>query len=293
MSRLMLLLCLLMLGSQQVCADERIFYQPLNVDASLSPAQWRQVWLDSAKQGATTVIVQWTAYGDSTFGEANGWLADSLRQAQAQGLKLVLGLSMDPAYYQRINQLDSAGLASYWQAQLGQSLAQQRKLRKDWKLSVSGWYLPLELDDAHFTATDRREHLQRQLQDFARQLDAPLHISTFSAGKLAPQVNADWLGKLAGSGIRVWWQDGAGTGRLPPVVRNSYASALPCSVGIVREAFRQVSAEGQPFRAEPATPDATPSGCHPIAVFALRYRPWGRVILDNQHKNQPGDVQNH
>lgn len=293
MSRLMLLCCLLTLGSQQVCADERIFYQPLNVDASLSQAQWRQVWQDSAKQGATTVIVQWTAYGDSTFGEANGWLANSLRQAQAQGLKLVLGLSMDPAYYQRIDPLDSAGLASYWQAQLGQSLAQQQKLRKDWKLPVSGWYLPLELDDAHFTAADSREHLQRQLQDFAHQLDAPLHISAFSAGKLAPQVNADWLGKLASSGIEVWWQDGAGTGRLPSVVRNSYASALPCSVGIVHEAFRQVSAEGQPFRAEPATPDATSNGCHPTAVFDLRYRPWGRVILDNQQKNHPGDVQNH
>ncbi|TVT86121.1 DUF4434 family protein [Pseudomonas sp. H3(2019)] len=289
MSRLMLVLCLLMLGSQQLCADERIFYQPLNVDASLSQAQWQQVWQASAEQGATTVIVQWTAYGDSAFGGASGWLANSLRLAQALGLKLVLGLSMDPAYYQRIDQLDSAGLASYWQAQLGQSLAQQQKLRKDWKLPVSGWYLPLELDDAHFTAVDRREQLQRQLQSFARQLDAPLHISAFSAGKLAPQVNADWLGELASNGIQVWWQDGVGTGRLPPVVRNSYASALPCSVGIVREAFRQLSAEGQPFRAEPATPDATSNGCHPTAVFDLRYRPWGRVILDNQRKYQAGD----
>ncbi len=272
-------------------ADWRIFYRPLNVYASLSQAQWRQVWQDSAKQGATTVIVQWTAYGDSAFGEANGWLANSLREAQAQGLKLVLGLSMDPAYYQRIDQLDSAGLASYWQAQLGQSLARQHTLRQDWKLPASGWYLPLELDDAHFMAADRREHLQRQLQDFARQLDAPLHISAFSAGKLAPQVNANWLGELASGGIQVWWQDGVGTGRLPPMVRNSYASALPCPVGIVREAFRQVSAEGQPSRAEPATPDATPSGCHPTAVFALRYRPWGRVILDNQHKNKASDGQ--
>ena len=58
------------------------------------------------------MIVQWTAYGDSNFDGANGWLASSLRLAHEQGLKLVLGLSMDPAYYQRINELDSAGLAS-------------------------------------------------------------------------------------------------------------------------------------------------------------------------------------
>lgn len=285
MARFLLVFCLL-LSSMTVRADERIFYQPLNVDAGLSQAQWQRIWQDTTRQGVQTVIVQWTAYGDSDFGGADGWLASSLKQAHAQGLKLVLGLSMDPAYYQRIDELDSPGLGAYWQAQLGRSLAQQQTLRKDWKLPVSGWYLPLELDDLHFLAVDRRQTLQRQLSDFASKLDAPLHVSAFTAGKLAPQVNGQWLGGLASTGIQVWWQDGAGTGRLPPLVRNSYASALPCTVGIVREAFRQVSAEGQPFRAEPAAPDTTPSGCHSMAVFSLRYQPWGNVILDNQRKQQ-------
>ncbi|MGE8149741.1 DUF4434 family protein [Pseudomonas vancouverensis] len=292
MKRFLLIACLL-LANTLVAADERIFYQPLNVDASLSPAQWQRVWQDTVKQGAHTVIVQWTAYGDSDFGGPEGWLANSLKQAQAQGLKLVLGLRMDPAYYQRINELDSAGLATYWQAQLGQSLTQQQKLRKDLKLPVSGWYLPMELDDLHFLAPDRRQTLQRQLKDLAGKLDAPLHVSVFSVGKLAPQVNGQWLGELANAGIQVWWQDGAGTGRLSSVVRNGYASALPCSVGIVQEAFRQVSAEGQPFRAEPVPLQAVPTACHPTAVFSLRYRPWGKVILDNQHKNKASDVQNH
>lgn len=292
MKRLLWVICLLLV-SVVARADERIFYQPLNVDARLGQAQWRQIWQDTARQGVHTLIVQWTAYGDSDFGGAQGWLANSLRLAQEQGLKLVLGLSMDPAYYQRIDELDSAGLASYWQAQLGRSLAQQQKLRKDWKLPVSGWYLPMELDDLHFLAADRRQTLQRQLKDFAGQLDAPLHLSAFSAGKLAPQVNGRWLGQLAGQGLQVWWQDGAGTERLPALVRNSYAAALPCSVGIVQEAFRQVSATGTAFRAEPASLSATPAGCHPSAVFSLRYRPWGKVILDNQRTNKVDDVQNH
>ena len=291
MWRLLLILWLL-LGNAVARADERIFYQPLNVDASLNETQWRTIWRDTAKQGAHTLIVQWTAYGDSDFGGATGWLANSLKLAREQGLNLVLGLSMDPAYYQRIDELDSAGLASYWQAQLGRSLAQQQKLRKDWKLPVNGWYLPMELDDLHFLAPDRRQTLQRQLKDFAGKLDTPLHVSVFSVGKLAPQVNAQWLGELASAGIRVWWQDGAGTGRLPTLVRNGYANALPCSIGIVQEAFRQVSAAGQPFRAEPASLQTAP-GCHPAAVFSLRYRPWGKVILDNQHQNKDGDVQNH
>ena len=283
MARWILFFCL-MLGAVVVRADDRVFYQPLNVDASLSQAQWQQVWQDTARQGISTVIVQWTAYGDSDFGGASGWLANSLKLAREQGLQLVLGLKMDPAYYQRIDELDTAGLATYWQAQLGRSLAQQQTLRKDWKLPVSGWYLPMELDDFHFLATDRRPTLQRQLKAFAGKLDAPLHISAFSAGKLAPTVNGQWLGELSGADIQVWWQDGAGTGKLSPLVRNGYASALPCSVGIVREAFRQVSSEGQPFRAEPAVPDAASTGCHVSAVFSLRYRPWARVILDNQRK---------
>ncbi|MNK74168.1 hypothetical protein D3C87_936750 [compost metagenome] len=291
MRRFLLIMCLL-LGSTAARADERIFYQPLNVDASLSESQWRTIWRDTAKQGAHTLIVQWTAYGDSDFGGATGWLANSLKLAREQGLNLVLGLSMDPAYYQRIDELDSAGLASYWQAQLGQSLAQQQKLRKDWKLPVNGWYLPMELDDLHFLAPDRRQTLQRQLKDFAGKLDAPLHVSVFSVGKLAPQVNAQWLGELASAGIQVWWQDGVGTGRLPALVRNGYANALPCSIGIVQEAFHQVSAAGQAFRAEPANLQISP-GCHPTAVFSLRYRPWGKVILDNQHKTKGSDVQNH
>jgi hypothetical protein len=288
----MLCLCLLM-SATVAKADERLFYQPLNVDAGLTQAQWQKVWQDTAKQGTRTVIVQWTAYGDSDFGGANGWLANSLKLAQRQGLQLVLGLAMDPAYYKRIDELDSAGLGAYWQAQLGQSLAQQQKLRQDWKLPVSGWYLPLELDDLHFLAADRRATLQRQLKDFATKLDAPLHVSAFSAGKLAPAVNGQWLGELTAAGAQVWWQDGAGTGRLSPLVRNGYARALPCSVGIVREAFRQISREGEPFRAEPASPDATSTGCHQNAVFSLRYRPWGSVILDNQRKHPGSNVQNH
>jgi hypothetical protein len=151
----------------------------------------------------------------------------------------------------------------------------------------------MELDDLHFLPLDRRKTLQRQLKDFAGKLDAPLHISVFSVGKLSPQVNGQWLGELASTGIQVWWQDGAGTGRLPAVVRNGYAQALPCSIGIVREAFRQVSVAGQPFRAEPMPPQSTSPGCHPTSVFSLRYRPWGKVILDNQHNSKVGDVQNH
>lgn len=275
--RRFLAICLLAL-CLPAAADQRLFYQPLDRDAAVTPAQWQQLWRATVAQGGKTLIVQWSAYGTSAFGGARGWLASSLREAHAQGLELVLGLYMDPAYYQRLEELDGEGLSSYWKAQLGRSLSQYNALRKDWDVAVAGWYLPMELDDHHFRDGVRREALFSQLQAFNRKLDKPLHISAFSAGKLAPRVNAAWLDQLAGLGLTVWWQDGAGTARLPPMVRQGYEQALPCRVGVVREAFRQVSAPGQAFRAEPAQPGLT-GGCHAEAVFALRYRPWARAVL--------------
>ncbi|MBC3482291.1 DUF4434 family protein [Pseudomonas sp. SWRI59] len=275
--RTLLAICLLTL-CLPAAADQRLFYQPLNRDASVTPAQWQQLWRATAAQGGKTLIVQWSAYGDSDFGGAKGWLANSLREARAQGLELVLGLYMDPSYYQRLEQLDGEGLSSYWKAQLGRSLGQYTQLRDGWQLAVDGWYLPMELDDLHFRESSRRDALYSQLQAFNRQLDKPLHISAFSVGKLAPRVNGAWLGQLASLGLTVWWQDGAGTGRLPALVRDGYEQALPCRVGVVREAFRQVSAPGQVFKAQPAEPKLG-TGCHAEAVFDLRYRPWARGVL--------------
>ena len=274
MRRLLLLLLLVCLP---VAADQRVIYQPLNADASLSTEQWRQLWRDTVRQGAHTLIVQWTRYGEERFGGADGWLANSLREAHAQGLKLIVGLHLDSAYYTRIDELDSAGLAAYWKAQLGESLAQQREVRERWQLPVAGWYLPMELDDLHFQASDRRDALYIQLQEFNRKLDAPLHLSAFSTGKLAPGVQAGWFAELVGLNLTLWWQDGAGTGRLSPLVRQRYIAALPCEVGIIREAFRQVSREGEAFRAEPMAP-ALGASCHADAVFALNYRPWASVL---------------
>ncbi|KAF1055007.1 MAG: hypothetical protein GAK43_00542 [Stenotrophomonas maltophilia] len=278
MRHLLLLACLLLTLNGAARAEQRLFYQPLNSDATLSAAQWQGLWQASRAQGVETLVVQWTRYGSDDFGGAQGWLAEALRAAQQAGLHLVLGLHMDPAYYRRLDELDGPGLESYWQYQLGLSVRQQQRLRQDWHLDVQGWYLPLELDDLHFLAAERRQVLQRQLRDFAGQLDAPLQLSAFASGRLAPTVYADWLQQIAGLGIQPWWQDGSGTGQLSATVRQAYASALPCGVGIVREAFRQTSAASQAFQAQPLANLPAARACHPDAVFELRYRPWGEPL---------------
>jgi hypothetical protein len=257
-------------------AAETIFYQPLNRDGSLGPQQWQQIWQQARTHGFDRVIVQWSAYGDERF-EQDDWLLTSLTEAHRQGLTLVIGLAADPAYFQTVLQPGwKDRFNDYWAALQRQSLAQQQRLLprlSERGLPVAGWYLPAELSDRLFAEAPRRDAIRSQLQLLAARLDKPLHISAYSTGQLSPTANGAWLQQLQDAGLQVWWQDGEGIAELPALMRQTYLQALPCPVGIVREAFRQTSAAGAPFTAVPAPPQP-PVACHPNAVFALQYLPW-------------------
>lgn len=264
----------------QPAAAESVFYQPLNRDSSLGPQQWQQIWQQTRAQGFEAVIVQWSAYGDERF-EQHDWLLASLAEAHRQGLALVIGLAADPDYFQTVLQPGwKDRFNDYWAGLQRQSLSQQQRLLprlNQLGLPVAGWYLPAELSDRLFAEAPRREAIRSQLQLLASRLGGPLHISAYSTGQLSPAANGAWLQQLQDAGLQVWWQDGAGTGELPALVRQAYQEAVPCPVGIVREAFRQTSAPGAPFQAVPAPPQP-PLPCHPNAVFALQYLPWAGAL---------------
>jgi len=251
-----------------------LFYQPQSRDARLDAAQWQALWQATRQAGVDTLIVQWSRHGEEDFGGADGWLRASLGQAAQAGLGLVLGLQHDPQYFDRA--ADAEGLSFYWQ-RLFAGYRQQQMVLAARQLPIAGWYLPAELDDRSLGSPALRTAFAAQLQSFRLEQRLPLHLSAFSAGRLSPAAYADWLATLQAPGIQLWWQDGAGTAALPADARGRYRAALPCSVGLIHEAFRQTSAAGQPFRAEPREPLAD-SGCHPRAVFSLRYRPWGRPL---------------
>ena len=261
-------------------AAETIFYQPLNRDGSLGPQQWQQIWQQARAHGFDRVIVQWSAYGDERF-EQDDWLLTSLTEAHRQGLTLVIGLAADPAYFQTVLQPGwKDRFNDYWAGLQRQSLVQQQRLLprlRQLGLPVAGWYLPAELSDRLFAETTRRDAIRSQLQLLAARLDKPLHISAYSTGQLSPTANGAWLQQLQDAGLQVWWQDGEGIAELPALMRQTYLQALPCPVGIVREAFRQTSAAGAPFTAVPAPPQP-PVACHPNAVFALQYLPWAGAL---------------
>jgi len=268
-----------------------VVYQPLVKDAGVNSAQWQQIWAQTRAHGFSTVLVQWTAYGDERFGaESNpagkpsttpSWLWRALQQAQRQGLDLVVGLAADPNYFQLVQRPGwQASFSDDWLSLQRQSLAQQQRLQpllQRLGLAVKGWYLPAELSDRLFGDRGRRESTLTQLVDLAARLDRPLHVSAYSTGQLTPAANASWLLQLQQAGLVVWWQDGQGTAELPALVRQAYATALPCPVGVIREAFRELSTPPAPFVAVPAVPQP-PLPCHPNAVFALQYLPWAGAL---------------
>lgn len=275
---------LVMFCTNPVRAEHILFYQPLNVDSALTSEQWKYLWRESRRHGADRVIVQWTRHGESDFGGAQGWLMNALRYAHGEGLELILGLTYDPAYY---NLLGNGPEVPYrWHQWLAQAQQQQHWLSKTVELPIAGWYIPMELDDENYRDPALRTEIIRQLSTFSEQTNLPVHLSAFSAGKLAPTVYAPWLDQLQ-KVLQVWWQDGAGTASLPQPVRYAYEAALPCQIGIVREAFLVKSKIGEPFRAEPIELQLpSEMQCHPQAVFSLRYRPWGKILLDNQRATE-------
>lgn len=273
-----LLVFVLMLFTLSSHADERLFYQPQSSDAAITSAQWKDIWQQSLSNGVHTLIVQWTRYGEEDFGGETGWLASALREADQQGLKLILGLSFDPHYYHNLP--NNRRFSAYWHQQLSQALKQYSRLTDAWQFDPEGWYLPYELDDHLFRDSKTRRELEHQMKDFVAQLDKPLHMSAFTGGLLSPAVNAEWLSRLVSIGINLWWQDGRGTAVLAPRVLQAYENELDCRIGIIREAFRKTSQSDNPFKANPAEPLHT-MGCHENAVFSLRYRPWGNILIKN------------
>lgn len=286
-ARIAVLLAVLALIPGWARASAAIIYQPQRADMLREEAGWPAVFADAHAQGFDTLVVQWVEYGDA-FADPAGrdWLQRRLLEARGAGLKLVLGLGGDPAFFRR-QQAPTVSLRGYLRSLAAHDLALARlwraRLGDD---AIDGWYLPLEVDDARWRDADARALLVAHLRDETARLRAllprPVHVTAFFAGNMAPQAYAGLVGDLATAGVRVWVQDGAGTGRLLPGERRLYLDAVqqcpdPAADGVVFELFRQ-TAHDRVFAAEPlsgralAEALAQPAGCGGERVFfALRY----------------------
>lgn len=270
-------------------AATAIIYQPQLRDRDISPAQWPALFAHVRAQGFDTLVVQWTQYGDA-FGDPAGhaWLLLRVREAHAAGLRIVLGLHSDPAFFQR-QEASSAALGNYLRtlSQRDATVASQwaDELGSD---TIAGWYLPVEIDDKRWRDPDARKQLQDYLAAERGQLDRiaqrPVYVTSFFAGNMVPLRYAELLEDVQHSGVRVWVQDGAGTGRLGESERKLYLDAAsPCEArrarGVVYEIFRQTG-EDKAFAAAALSADeasaalAQRAPCEGDSVFfELRYLP--------------------
>lgn len=270
-------------------ATTAIIYQPQLRDRDVVQAQWPALFAHLRGQGFDTLVMQWTEYGDA-FSDPQGhaWLLQRVREARASGLRVVVGLNSDPAFFQR-QQASKEALGDY----LHMLLRRNDTLARQWAdelgaETIAGWYLPIEIDDKRWREPDARRQLQHYLMSERRQLDRiaqrPVYVTSFFAGNMTPSRYAELLEDVQRSGVRAWVQDGAGTARLGMGERKLYLDAAsqcaaPHARGVVFEIFHQIGGD-QAFRASSLSADeatealAQRAPCEGDSVFfELRYLP--------------------
>lgn len=258
-----------------------VFYQPQSRDSGLGPAQWSAIWEDLKRQGHDGLVVQWTRFNDEDFGGSTGWLAKVIDSAMEAGLETHIGLYWNDAWLDSLLADESA-----WGDRLNLMLQRNLDTAHDWRHLVArkefaGWYLPLELPDRGLHGADRRALLTRQVALLAEALEGPLAASSYFTGFQAPRDYAGWLEALTEeAGVTLWVQDGAGVKQLTSRERALYLELLDCRIGIIREAFEQISAPEEPFSARPRAPDASVdvADCHETLHFSLRYIAPGNTL---------------
>jgi hypothetical protein len=284
-----LAVCALWLAPLLAQAGTAIFYQPQLRDRDVAATSWPPLFAEVRARGFDTLVVQWTRYGDAFADPAgHAWLLQRVREARAAGLRIVLGLDSDPAFFQR-QEASAEDLGTYlsalsrrngeaagrWSAELGDE-------------AIAAWYLPIEVDDRRWRDPAARRHLLDYLTQERRQLERiaarPIYVTSFFAGNMTPQRYAELLTDIERSGVRAWVQDGAGTARLAPAARSLYLQAAgDCTAthahGVVYEIFQQTgedkafTASALPIKqADQALAQRAPCSGDTV-FFELRYLP--------------------
>lgn len=282
------LLLLALLPASTEAAMRALIYQPQLRDRDVAPAQWQQIFESASNDGFDTLVLQWTAHGAAFNDEAGrNWLRARMQQAHAAGLELIVGLHADPAFFQAQQQRGTA-LSNYLHRLARRNHALARYWQSQSSFPLAGWYLPMEIDDLRWRETTSRKALLSYLRTEAAELGKsglPVFVTSFAAGHSAPATYARLLTDASATGVQVWWQDGAGTGKLSAAERSLYQSALhgdcqaPAVAGIVREVFVQTGSDDA-FTAQPLpepemeTALAQEPVCDgDIVFFELRYLP--------------------
>ena len=254
------------------------FLQLLADHAGWDQARWQTLFAAMRAIGVAEVVVQWSVNGDvPTYASKQFKAARQeslpavLEAAQAQGLRVVLGLVHDPDYWEKIKR-DPKLVRVYCRRLLRNSLEAARELAalaKD-NPSFAGFYIPQEIDDRSWLDPEREKVLHEYLANLTMGLHAiapgkPVAISGFSNAFAEPVVLRQFWQRLLGeTGIdRALVQDGVGVAKLRPSEAGIFLEAVSQAAQAagraftpIVETFTQVDGvpiNDKPFRAEPAS----------------------------------------
>ncbi|WP_367989091.1 DUF4434 domain-containing protein [Vibrio sp. NTOU-M3] len=255
------------------------FYQPLNQDKTLKQQDWFSIAKTMERYELSQVVVQWTQYGDETFGGPSGWLALNLETLVDNDIQLWLGLYSDPNYFKRIHanvEQQKQYLTRYFE-ELEKSYQRWKPWIEQHQPKINGLYLPLELSDYDFVTQQQRDLITNVLAQQVKKYPMPLMVTLYLAANNDPDVIRKWTKEIRQAGITLYVQDGAGTQSLSGEQRRNYLNSLSCETGLVREVFVQEQQSSQ-FVAKKMNKQAflklvTQRSCHSSILFSLRYFP--------------------
>ncbi len=253
--------------TQHVSAAISIIYQPLIAHMAIDETAWPTLFNKVRRSGIDTLVLQWTRHDDAFInGTEAAWLEQRVQNAVDAGLNLIIGLSADSDTFQRLEQ-PSAILPAYFR----KIRDKDRDLVRKWQQLIpnerlSGWYLPLEIDDKRWRLGADQEALIDYLQHTSAEISGldtqlrPIYISSFFTGQMSPNRYLDLTRQIhKQSGINIWIQDGAGVGTLTTAERSLYLTALtkcnskhsPVVQGVIYELFKEVKTKKKDYITSP------------------------------------------
>ena len=277
-----------------------VFYQPQYRDNDITLLEWKEMLANLKLEGAKGIVFQWSSVDESST--LNSAQMQRLKQiftlAEQQKLKVIIGLHADSDFFKRIKQ-PANSLYYYFNKQSTMSVGIAKQWQSVWQSDVfSGWYITQEVDDYHWRELNHRRLLLQFLETLHAQLsllgtNKPVYISAYLGGFQSVTITERLLKDISLNGkIKVWLQDGLGTGALNVKQRRYYfSSLLACNEnidkGVVYEYFREQK-QAKSFSAIAATTkqwqhqlDVMKNYCHTQKlIFSLRYLPVAKGVLN-------------
>lgn len=264
-------------GNEQTRCLQGSYIQLLDQHARWSNSEWRVLFDHLAALQVNQLVVQWSAFDQRPFyrsvpvpGAADMPLESIVRMADAGGMRVMVGLSHDLAYWTRVGRADRRAYLVE-RLRINRQVAAELRPLVATRPSFAGWYISEEIDDLNWTDPADRLALFNYLAELSNYLhkltpDADVGVSGFvNRRTAAPALRDFWIELLAHAPAidQVYFQDGIGVDKLTLAELPRYYSAMRDATKAagrelipVVEAFRQTAgaplSKGE-FKAEPAT----------------------------------------